>query len=62
MAKRFLTHGAQYFQFITTPDIEPTNNLAEQAIRFVVIEGFLYHALRAHWENMPGPSLLPDSG
>ncbi|MBU2550047.1 MAG: transposase, partial [Proteobacteria bacterium] len=27
-----------YFRFITTPDIEPTNNLAEQAIRFVVID------------------------
>ncbi len=24
--------------YITTPDIEPTNNLAEQAIRFVVID------------------------
>lgn len=38
MAKRFEKHGKQYFQFITTPDIEPTNNLAEQAIRFVVID------------------------
>lgn len=25
-------------RFITTPGIEPTNNLAEQAIRFVVID------------------------
>ena len=38
MAKRFEQHGTQYFQFITTPEIEPTNNLAEQAIRFVVID------------------------
>ena len=38
MAKRFQKHGAAYFQFITTPGIEPTNNLAEQAIRFVVID------------------------
>jgi transposase len=38
MARRFEKHGAQYFQFITTPEIEPTNNLAEQAIRFVVID------------------------
>lgn len=38
MAKRFKLHGDAYFQFITTPDIEPTNNLAEQAIRFVVID------------------------
>jgi len=38
MAERFDLHGAAYFQFITTPGIEPTNNLAEQAIRFVVID------------------------
>jgi transposase len=38
LATRFEKHGEQYFQFITTPDIEPTNNLAEQAIRFVVID------------------------
>jgi transposase len=38
LAKRFEEHGAAYFQFITTPDIDPTNNLAEQAIRFVVID------------------------
>lgn len=39
MAKRFATHGKSFFQFITYLDwIEPTNNLAEQAIRFVVID------------------------
>ncbi len=38
LAKRFQKHGEAYFQFITTPGIEPTNNLAEQAIRFVVID------------------------
>ena len=38
LAKRFREHGAAYFRFITTPGIEPTNNLAEQAIRFVVID------------------------
>ncbi|MDV2504711.1 MAG: transposase, partial [bacterium] len=38
MADRFLKHGDSYFRFITTPAIEPTNNLAEQAIRFVVID------------------------
>ncbi len=36
LAERFRQHGAAYFQFITTPGVEPTNNLAEQAIRFVV--------------------------
>jgi hypothetical protein len=38
MAKRFATHGEAYFTFITTANVEPTNNLAEQAIRFVVID------------------------
>lgn len=38
MAQRFRDHGKAYFQFITTPGIEPTNNLAEQALRFVVID------------------------
>lgn len=96
MATRFHTHGAQYFQFLTTPEIEPTNNLAEHAIRFVVIDRritqgtrsqsgrhwceriwtvlatctqrglhifeFLYQSLCAHWEHLPPPSLLHDSG
>jgi hypothetical protein len=38
LARRFLLHGDAYFRFITTPGVEPTNNLAEQAIRFVVID------------------------
>ncbi len=38
MAARFRQHGDSYFRFITTPGVEPTNNLAEQALRFVVID------------------------
>jgi len=38
MAERFRKYGKAYFEFITTPGIEPTNNLAEQAIRFIVID------------------------
>jgi len=38
MAKRFRENGKAYFQFITTPGMGPTNNLAEQAVRFVVID------------------------
>jgi transposase len=38
LAKRLEKHGESYFRFITTPGVEPTNNLAEQAIRFVVID------------------------
>ncbi|MCP4642659.1 MAG: transposase, partial [bacterium] len=30
--------GDAFFEFITTPGIDPTNNLAEQAIRFVVVD------------------------
>jgi transposase len=38
LARRFEKHGHSYIRFISTPDIEPTNNLAEQAIRFVVLD------------------------
>jgi transposase len=37
LADRFVEHMDSYFRFITTPNVEPTNNLAEQAIRFVAI-------------------------
>lgn len=37
LADRFLDHYREYFRFITTPGVEPTNNFAEQAIRFVAI-------------------------
>ena len=38
IADRFRKYGKAYFEFITTPGVAPTNNLAEQAIRFVVID------------------------
>ncbi|NLW49730.1 MAG: transposase, partial [Candidatus Brocadiaceae bacterium] len=38
VAERFRRHGEAHFRFITTPGVEPTNNLAEQALRFVVID------------------------
>ena len=38
LANRFRRHGEAYFEFITTPGVEPTNNIAEQAIRFIVID------------------------
>jgi transposase len=38
LANRFREHGQEYLRFITTPGVEPTNNLAEQAIRFVVLD------------------------
>jgi transposase len=47
LAARFHKHGAAYFTFITTPGLEPTNNLAEQAIRFVVIDRRLTQGTRS---------------
>jgi transposase len=55
MAKRFREHGEAYFRFITTPGVEPTNNLAEQAIRFVVIDRLVTQGTRSergrHWNE-----------
>ncbi len=47
VAKRFRKHGPAYFQFVTTPGLEPTNNLAEQAIRFVVIDRHVTQGTRS---------------
>lgn len=47
MANRFRKHGKAYFEFITTPGIEPTNNVAEQAIRFVVIDRMITQGTRS---------------
>ena len=38
LAGRLRQYGDSYFRFITETGVEPTNNLAEQAIRFVVID------------------------
>jgi transposase len=47
MARRFRDHGEAYFTFVTTPGLEPTNNLAEQAIRFVVIDRHITQGTRS---------------
>lgn len=47
LAKRFREHGEAYFRFITTPGIDPTNNLAEQAMRFVVIDRHITQGTRS---------------
>jgi transposase len=51
LAKRFEKHGESYFRFITTPGVEPTNNLAEQAIRFVVIDRLITQGTRSEKGN-----------
>lgn len=47
MAERFYKHGEAYFQFITTPGIEPTNNVVEQAMRFIVIDRHITQGTRS---------------
>ena len=51
LAKRFEAHGESYFRFITMPGVEPTNNLAEQAIRFVVIDRLITQGTRSEAGN-----------
>ena len=55
LANRFEKHGDSYIRFITTPGLEPTNNLAEQAIRFVVIDRHITQGTRSetgqHWSE-----------
>jgi transposase len=51
LAKRFEKHGESYFRFLTTPGVEPTNNLAEQAIRFVVIDRLVTQGTRSEAGN-----------
>jgi transposase len=47
LAKRLAKYGASYFTFVTTPGVQPTNNLAEQAIRFVVIDRHITQGTRS---------------
>jgi transposase len=47
LAKRLETHGESSFRFLTTPGMEPTNNLAEQAIRFVVLDRLVTQGTRS---------------
>ena len=54
LAKRFRGLAANhYFTFLTTPGVEPTNNLTEQAIRHVVIDRRVTQGTRGergrHW-------------
>ncbi len=47
MANRFRKHAKAYFAFITTPGMDPTNNVAEQAIRFIVIDRHVTQGTRS---------------
>ncbi|MCA1695209.1 MAG: IS66 family transposase [Actinobacteria bacterium] len=50
-ARRLEAHGESYFGSLTTPGLEPTNNLAEQAIRFVVIDRLVTQGARGEAGN-----------
>jgi transposase len=47
MAERFRKHGDCFFRFITTPGLDPTNNAAEQALRFVIIDRVVTQGTRS---------------
>jgi len=47
MATRFRKHGAAFFLFITTPGLDPTNNAAEQALRFIIIDRLVTQGTRS---------------
>ena len=47
MVVRFEKHGKSYFEFVTNPNIDPTNNIAEQAIRFIVIDRLVTQGTRS---------------
>ena len=46
MANRLSKYGKDYFTFVTTPGVQATNNVAEQAIRFVVIDRHITQGTR----------------
>jgi transposase len=46
LADRLAWHVDSYFRFITDPEIDPTNNVAEQAIRFVAMHRRLTQGTR----------------
>lgn len=47
LAERLRRYGKSYFLFITTPGLDPTNNIVEQAIRFVVIDRLVTQGTRS---------------
>ncbi len=47
LVERFYKHGEGYFRFIISPEIEPTNNSAEQAMRFVVMDRHMTQGTRS---------------
>ena len=57
MAKRFRDCGEAYFEFVTTPGVDPANNVAERAIRFIVIDRHVTQGTRSEKGGMAGERL-----
>jgi transposase len=51
LSQRFEAHGESDFRSLTTPGVEPTNTLAEQAIRFVVLDRQITQGTRSERGN-----------
>ena len=47
LSHRFCLHGEGYFRFITHPEIQPTNNSVEQAMRFGVMDRHMTQGTRS---------------
>lgn len=47
IAKRLRNYETEYFEFIRTPGVEPTNNSAEQILRFVAIDRHITQGTRS---------------
>jgi hypothetical protein len=47
IAKRMIKYGYAYFTFIYRRDVGPTNNLAEQSIRYLVIDRIVTSGTRS---------------
>lgn len=47
ISRRFIDSGDGYFQFAKSPGVSPTNNIAEQTIRFVVISRLVTQGTRS---------------
>ena len=50
LLQRWQAHGTAYFRWVTTPGVAPTYNLAEEALRSVVIDRRLTQGTR----GLPG--------
>lgn len=59
LEERFYQHTESYFRFIAHPEIEPTNNLAEQVLRFVAIHRRITQGTRGEAGQHGGSGSAP---